>query len=149
MAKLGMGNDAELEQLFARIARVESQLGERDVAVEAVVNERTADMKRIVDEESGKLAGYRDQMAALSTESEDVVGGVAYASFEAVRHRFYDLVLRSDVGRIDVAWGTREEHRMRVDNLTRERASQMQAIDDEYREIMDMSRANEVGGDEQ
>ncbi len=82
---------------------------------------------------------YREQLASLQLEAEEVVGGVTYTNFDQVRHRFYDLVLRADVGRIDVAWARREEHRMRVDMLTRERSQQLQALDDEFREIMDLS----------
>ena len=58
-------------------------------------------------------------------------------SANAVRARFYDLVLRADVGNIDVSWADREEHRQRVELLTRQRATEIQALDDEFQEIMD------------
>lgn len=57
--------------------------------------------------------------------------------------RFYDLVLRADVGNIDVAWAEREEHRMRVELLTRERAREIKALDDEFNEIMDQSQGDQ------
>ena len=47
------------------------------------------------------------------------------------------MVLKADVGRVDIAWAQREEHRMRVDMLTRERNREIQLLDDEFREIMD------------
>jgi hypothetical protein len=72
-----------------------------------------------------------------------VVGSVTYANFAAVRRRFYDLVLRADVGTIDVSWADREEHRMRVELLTRERAREIQALDDEFQEIMDEPKGGE------
>jgi hypothetical protein len=68
---------------------------------------------------------------------------VTYANFAAVRRRFYDLVLRADVGTIDVSWADREEHRMRVELLTRERAREIQALDDEFQEIMDEPKGGE------
>jgi hypothetical protein len=105
-------------------------------------------MRRIIEEESVNVAGYREQIATLETEAEDVIGAVTHANFNNVRQRFYDLVLRADVGRIDVAWARREEHRMRVDMLTRERSQQIQALDDEFREIMDLSGdTGDTGGD--
>ena len=55
-------------------------------------------MRGVLDEESVKLDGYRTQLGELETESEDVVGGVTLANFRKVRQRFYDLVLRADVG---------------------------------------------------
>ena len=46
-------------------------------------------------------------------------------------------MLRADVGKIDVAWARREDHRLRIDALTRERARELQALDDEFRDVMD------------
>lgn len=120
---------------YARIAAVEARLGARDAEVDRVVGERVANMRRVVDEETQNVVGYRQVLSGLETETEDVVGGVTYATFQNVRHRFYDLVLRADVGRIDVAWQRREQHRVRIETLTRDRADELQRIDDEFREI--------------
>ncbi|MCS6799620.1 MAG: tetratricopeptide repeat protein [Myxococcota bacterium] len=129
----------ETDRLFGRAAEIEATLDRVDAAVDEVVRERVTEMLRVVDEESANLVRYREQLAALETEAEEVVGGVTLNNFRAVRRRFYDLVLRADVGRIDVAWARREEHRTRVDLLTREQASTLRAMDDEFREIMDLS----------
>jgi len=53
-----------------------------------------------------------------------------------VRARFQDLVIRTDVGQIDIAWAIREDHRSKVERLTRDRAREIQALDAEFREIM-------------
>jgi hypothetical protein len=68
-----------------------------------------------------------------------VVGGVALLNFRAVRQRFYDLVLRADVGVIDVAWAVREMHRTNAEQLTRERVRAIQALEDEFRDILDQA----------
>ncbi|MCZ7687691.1 MAG: hypothetical protein M5U28_56700 [Sandaracinaceae bacterium] len=70
---------------------------------------------------------------------------MTYDNYRQVQQRFYDLVLRADVGRIDVAWARREEHRMRVEMLTRDRAREMRTLDDEFREIMDEAGTSEEG----
>ena len=61
----------------------------------------------------------------------------AVAAVVESQKRFYDLVLKADVGVIDVGWAEREEHRTRIELLTRERSRSMQSLDDEFREIMD------------
>ena len=137
LASAGVSRPRELDEMFSRIDRVEAMINSHDQRVDAIVQERTADMQRVIDEETEKLSGYRSALATLEDETEEVVGAVTYASFDGIRQRFYDLVLRSDVGRIDVSWARREEHRTRVDLLTRERSREMQALDDEFREIMD------------
>jgi len=146
LAEAGIRPNAEINRLFSRLDRAESLLDQHDGRVDAVLEERTGEMRAIVDEESEKLEGYRLALAQLEGETEEVVGAITYANFSNVRQRFYDLVLRADVGRIDVAWQRREEHRARVDILTRERNREMQILDDEFRDIMDEAPADDEGG---
>ena len=141
MAAAGLRRDPRIEQFFGRIAALEARLDAHDRKVDGILRERVDEMTRIVDEERAKLSGYREALSTLQQEAEDVVGFVAFDNFGGVRRRFYDLVLRADVGRIDVAWARREEHRMRVDMLTRERARELQAIDDEFREVVGEQRS--------
>jgi TolA-binding protein len=140
------GGDASFDRLYHRMDVVEHALEERDAEIERIANVRAADIQRQVEEESGRIEGYRTALDGLEAEAEVVVGAVTYRNFRAVQHRFYDLVLRADVGDIDVAWAIREEHRMRVEMLTLSRTHEMQALDDEFREIMDESSTG--GGDE-
>ncbi len=138
------GGSSRTEPLYRRIAGIEQRIDGQDEAIDRVVQERTSDMLRVIREESEKLVGYRDALTSLEGETEEVVGGVTAANFGSIRDRFYDLVLRADVGRIDVSWARREEHRMRVDMLTRDRSRELQALDDEFRDIMDESRPGDA-----
>jgi len=128
---------------FSRVTAVERQLNQRDAEVAAVVKRRVSEMLVVVDEETANLARYRVAIGALEGETEEVVGAITYLNFNRVHDRFYDLVLRADVGKIDVSWAKREDHRLRIDALTRERARELQALDDEFRDVMDQNQTNE------
>jgi len=128
---------------FSRVSAVERQLDRRDAEVAAVVQQRVSEMLVVVDEETANLARYRAALRALEGETEDVVGAITYLNFNRIRDRFYDLVLRADVGKIDVSWARREDHRRRIDALTRERARELQALDDEFRDVMDQNQSSE------
>ena len=138
-----------MRDLFARVDRVESQLDEREQEILRLVDERTTEIRRQLREEAQNIVGYRQALTGLESETEEVVGGVTYENFLQVQQRFYDLVLRADVGRIDVAWSRREEHRTRVEMLTRQRAREMRNLDDEFREIMDETSSSEDGEEEE
>jgi tetratricopeptide (TPR) repeat protein len=125
------------EDGYRRIATLEQRIDARDAEIASIVDKRVANMMAVVDEETVNLARYRASLRALEGEAVDVVGAVTYLNFNRVRERFYDLVLRADVGKIDVAWARREDHRLRIDALTRERARELQALDDEFRDVMD------------
>ncbi|MBI2895719.1 MAG: tetratricopeptide repeat protein [Deltaproteobacteria bacterium] len=137
---------AKIERLLRQMDSVDQSvevfLQRLDVAAEA----RARDVQHDVDEERARVAGFREQLTRLEAEAQDVIGHVTYENFRAVKQRFYDLVLRADVGIIDVAWSSREEHRIRVENLTSERQRELQTLDDEFREVLGESREGEGAG---
>ncbi|MFZ1864608.1 MAG: tetratricopeptide repeat protein [Polyangiales bacterium] len=133
------------DSAYRRIATVERLLEQRDSDVSTVVQRRAAEMLTVVNEETANLARYRRALGALEGETVDVVGAIAYLNFNRIYDRFYELVLRADLGKVDLAWARREEHRLRVDALTRERARELQALDDEFRDVMDQGRGAEGG----
>jgi hypothetical protein len=135
--ELGGASDPAIDRLYRRMSTVETALDRRDEQVRAAADQRAESMRQQVATESTRIEGYRTALTELETEAEDVVGAVTYTNFLAVQQRFYDLVLRSDVGDIDVAWAIREEHRTRVEMLTLDRTHELQALDDEFREITD------------
>jgi len=134
---LGGGSDPGIDRLYTRMSAVETSLDGRDTIVRQAADQRAANIGTQVATESARIEGYQQALTQLETEAEDVVGAVTYQNFLAVQRRFYDLVLRSDVGDIDVAWEIREEHRSRVEMLTLDRTHELQALDDEFREITD------------
>ncbi len=137
LAQSGAKVNPRVSQLLQRAEAIEQGLDRYDATVDVAAKERADDMLRKVGEEIGKLEEYHAQIAELGTEARGTVGDVAFASFRHLQKRFHDLVLRSDVGKIDLAWAIREEHRLQVEALTTDRAREIQSLDDDFREIMD------------
>ncbi len=137
--ELGGADDPAVDRLYQRMSALETTLDSRESAVRAAADQRADGIRSQLVTESSRIEGYQQALTQLETEAEDVVGAVTYQNFLAVQRRFYDLVLRSDVGDIDVAWAVREEHRRRVEMLTLDRTHELQALDDEFREITDES----------
>jgi len=133
----------EYDAAFGRVAAVEHQLDQRDAEIAEVVRRRVSRMLSTVDQETANLRRYRAALGSLESETEDVVGAISYLNFNRIHDRFYDLVLRADVGKIDVSWARREDHRVRIDTLTRERARELQSLDDEFRDVMDQRQGGE------
>lgn len=129
--------DGRIDAALARASNAQAKIDARDAAIDSCVADRVATMSTVLDEEGQKLVGYRARLGELEQDSIVVVGGVAYANYRKVQRRFYDLVLRADVGIVDVAWAIREEHRLNAERLTRDRARSLKALADEYRDITD------------
>jgi tetratricopeptide (TPR) repeat protein len=141
--KLAGSGGPSYDAAFARVASVERQLDRRDAELAAMVQRRASEMLVVVNEETANLARYRVAIRSFEGETEDVVGAITALNFDRVHDRFYELVLRADLGTIDIAWARREDHRLRIDSLTRGRARELQALDDEFRDVMDQNQGGE------
>jgi hypothetical protein len=137
--RLAGSGGASFDAGYRRIESIERQLDQRDAAIAVVVRKRVDEMMAVVAEETANLARYRVALRSLEGETVDVVGAITYLNFNRIHGRFYELVLRADVGKIDVSWARREDHRLRIDTLTRERARELQALDDEFKDVMDQN----------
>lgn len=137
LGSAGSSKARDIDAAFRRVIHNEGILEGEDARVNKVVQDRIVEMSSVLEEERMKLDAYHKQLGDLGDETEIVVAGVTLENYHRVQKRFYNLVMNADVGRIDVSWAEREEHRMRVEMLTRERTRQIQALDDEFSEIMD------------
>jgi TolA-binding protein len=134
---------AEIDPQYSRLGSVESKIDTHDQYIDGVLAERTTEISRLLTVEQATLDGHRQRLATLEGEAEGTVGGATMIGFDNVRQRLYDLVLRADVGGVDVRWGEREKHRINVERLTRDRARELEALDSEYNEIMGQSQGEE------
>lgn len=124
----GLGK--RMEQLISNI-----KLLQREIVSEA--NKKLEILKRVLEEEEKNLASYEKEILTLREEGETVIGEIAFNRFIEVKDKFYNLILQAEVGITDVAWSEREEHLSRVKLLSKEQELMLQALDDEYNEVMD------------
>jgi ElaB/YqjD/DUF883 family membrane-anchored ribosome-binding protein len=126
---------ARINGVYSTIDDVEKNLAlfKREVENEAV--RRTEMIEKTVQTERDKIASYSSEIQSLGSEAEEVVGGVAFENFSSVRKRFQELVLKADVGIIDVAWLRKEEHTARVAELTKGRLREIKVLDDEFQQV--------------
>ena len=83
----------------------------------------------------GKLM-LRATLGGYSTDSTDVGGGVFAESFKQVAQRFYNIVVRADVGIIDVAWALKQTKTDENSRLVREKKRELKLLDDEFKELL-------------
>lgn len=90
-----------------------------------------------IAQESANLETYAVKLDELDQQARVLVGQMAMKNFGLVRDRLKSIVLRADTGIVQQAWELREEQRIRVNNLQRERAREEQNLNDELREVLD------------
>jgi tetratricopeptide (TPR) repeat protein len=126
-----------IQPILERLARAEAALTPAREQLEAQTQQRAQELRLKVADEVANLETYAARLDELDQEARLLVGEVAMRNFGAVRDRLQSIVLRADIGIVQEAWELREEQRMRVRNLQRERAQEDRKLNDELREVLD------------
>ncbi|MFO0625929.1 MAG: tetratricopeptide repeat protein [Polyangiales bacterium] len=132
------------DALLARVDTLERAVSEFDGRVNALVDQRSEGIRAQVREEERRVAGYRARLESLENESAQVVGNLILRQFRDIQVQFYQIVMRADLGLVDVAWEQREEHNNRARMLAEEQNREINALNDEYREVTEGARPDDA-----
>ena len=127
-------NSGEYQSALNEVLKTYQEIERLGQDVEAVATEEVAHIRRELIAEQAKLKQYRKQLDELNGEAKLVVNGVARENFASIRKRFQELMIKADVGIIDIAWMKKEEHKARSVKLSQNRTNEIQWLDEEFKE---------------
>jgi len=136
--RLSPAEQARVEQMSGVLSRadaIQKQLDEFDARVDRQVDIRLETVKRYLATEKEELSRANAKLGTVVAESQSLGGGLAQAMFTRVADRFYDLVVRSDVGIIDVAWGLKDQKTSAVTKLTNQKNLELRALDEDFKKV--------------
>jgi len=123
--------------VLSRADAIGKQVDEFNKRVDKQVDTRLETVKGYLASEKEELAKATTKLGEVVTESQSLGGGLAQAMFTRVADRFYDLVVRSDVGIIDVAWGLKDQKTQAVTKLTNLKNLELRALDEDFKKVME------------
>lgn len=136
--------DAKQSQKLAAVAdaagRTAAEIERIDAAIDGMVDEALKEVRALLEEERKELAEYKAEFAAVEAESHQVGGEVLGGTFATVKDRLYDVVIRSDVGVIDVSWSQKEESDADLKRYNLQRQRELKQLRDEFRDILDEAK---------
>jgi tetratricopeptide (TPR) repeat protein len=138
--RLSSNDRAEAEKiggLLGRCDSIQTKLNEFDKKVDAQVDTRLETVRKYLVAEKEELASANGKLGSIVDDSKGLGGGLAQAMFTKVADKFYDLVVRSDVGIIDVAWGLKDQKTGVVNKLTNQKNQEIKALDEDFRKILE------------
>ena len=62
---------------------------------------------------------------------------IALNSFRRVQDAFYALILKADVGIVDVAWSRKADKSKEIQRLAQEKDRQIRFLDQEFKEVLE------------
>ncbi len=103
----------------------------------AQVEQRGKLIREKVLVEQQLLQGYHQEVATVAGDARNLVGRIAYESFKKVRQQFYDLVLKADVGLVDVAFTRKQDKTTEIQKLSSQKDQELQSLEVEFKEVLE------------
>jgi hypothetical protein len=112
----------------------------RVAAARGVLRTRLETRGRVIREkvvaEQELLNRYEAEVASVTGDARNLVGRIAYESFRRVRQQFYDLVLKADVGVVDVAFTEKQDKTTEIQKLSAQKDKALRELDAEFRDVL-------------
>ncbi len=99
--------------------------GAKRLIREAVRRKGDAIKEKVVAE-AQLLKEFEGEVDKVAGDARDLVGSIAFESFKRVRRQFYDLVLKADVGLVDVAWTRKQDKTAEIQSLAKQKERENQ-----------------------
>jgi len=122
------------------------QLDEVQTVVDEIVEVELAGVRTDLLAEKARLAAYKREFVTYEAESRELGGVILDVSFGEVKRKFYDVLVRSDIGVVDVAWSQKEAIDEAAQKLSLDRLRELRTLRDEFRDILEEDASQ--GGDQ-
>jgi len=116
---------------------VQGMLMAFDARLDAAAERRLGDIPEKLSQEKTELAVVNSKLGGVLSESQTVGGGLAQAMLGKVTDRFYELVVESDVGMVDVAWGLKDQKSTTLSKLINQQKQERKAVEDDFRSLLE------------
>jgi hypothetical protein len=131
------GKSQNLAALGDRAARLADHLDQTEHELDAIVEQGLQEAKVTLAQTKAELDGYKAELIEHETETRSIGSSVLGASFKEVKAKLYDIVIRSDVGNVDVSWSQREDTDDDLKRLNLSRQRELKQLKDEFKDILD------------
>jgi hypothetical protein len=123
--------------LAQRAMRLAGQLDQTDAQI-ANLQESSIEQAKVALAAAQKdLEAFKAERDGYEAESRSIGTTVLGASFKNVKAKFYDVIVRTDVGNVDVAWSQKEDNDDDLKRLNLARSRELKQLKDEFKDILD------------
>jgi DNA repair exonuclease SbcCD ATPase subunit len=124
-----------IEQAWSQLPKVDERLQSFFAEMNRIASEKAADLRETIARERQMLERREQRLASLRSSARGTIAGMAMRNYAQVKDQFDAIVLRGDVGLIDVAWRKKEGMTDKIDQLRENRRSELEALRDSFEEV--------------
>lgn len=137
----GLGEGAQKVLLRTDVVRADAQaVRDRVGRSKAILRERVAKRAEKLREqvlvEQRLIESYTHETESVTRDTRNLVGRIAFDSFKRVRQSFYDLVLKADVGVVDVSFQRKQDKTSQIQKLAAQKDRELKGLDEEFKEVL-------------
>ena len=100
-----------------------------------LVAERVQAYRANITAQANLVKEYHQALTQLQQASRQTVRDIAQKALERVESKYDDIVLRADVGIVDIVWQTKEEKSRAIGQQIGDQHDSLQALDNEFKEV--------------
>lgn len=127
-----------VDQQMNNVAALEQELNQLEAGLEQAVADRIDEIRTKVLKEFRFLETHRNEHIRLLSMSDRQLGPVAEQTVAWVGEQFKELVLKADVGILDVAWARKRARTDEVTGLVRELRQKANELDSEFEDALEV-----------
>jgi tetratricopeptide (TPR) repeat protein len=119
-----------------KLAQLRARAHDVELAVVSDATRRSGALRARVGEERLALAEQDASLDRVQASSKDLLGEIALRSISDVRGQFYRLVLKADVGIVDVAWSRKRQRLDKIQQLAVQKDAEVEQLEREYKGLL-------------
>jgi len=131
------GKSQNLAALADRAASLAANLDGTDQAIDRAVGQGLDEVKVLLATEKQNLDTYKQELNGDEQDARSVGAQVLTASFKDVKAKLYDVVIRTDVGTVDVSWSERQDADDDLKRLNLARSRELKQLHDEFKDVLE------------
>lgn len=126
-----------LGNLSDRAARLADALAATEQAIDRAAAQGLEQIKAQLAQERQSLVAYRQELADYEGQGRAAGAAALAGSVKDVLAKFYDVIVRTDVGGVDVAWSQKQDTDDDLKRLNLARNRELKQLQDEFKDVLD------------
>ncbi|MBZ0232312.1 MAG: tetratricopeptide repeat protein [Deltaproteobacteria bacterium] len=143
-----LAGDNRINDLMRRADAVINGLDATNATIDEIVEVALTEVRDSVAHEKAELASYRREFLLYEAESRALGGTVLGNAFRDVKSKFYEVLVRSDVGIVDVNWSQKEESDDDLQRINLDKSREIKQLKDEFADLINEAQEEQRAEEE-
>lgn len=138
--KMSGGDRTKADQILSltKLANSSTQtLDEANDKIDEIVDVALTEVRETLTAEKAKLGAYKREFLTYEAESRTLGGTILAQSFGEVKDKFYDVIVRSEIGVIDVTWSQKEAIDEASKRLEFDKNTEIRTLREDFRDLLE------------